>query len=438
MASMAEIACLCSKGSSVVAKKTSPCPRSQQSQFPAKSLSAPSRSFYRRQLPSPPAVAFSSDAGRRMFGEALRSGSMEGYFALAEQFRTQDEPAFCGISTLTMVLNALSIDPGRIWKGPWRWFHEEMLSCCESLDIVKEKGIVFEKAACLARCNGADVDSFLAQNSSEEVFRERLLRATTSRDECLIVSYSRKEFRQTGDGHFSPIGGYHAEEDMALIMDVARFKYPPHWVSVSMLWKAMLREDKTTSKSRGFMTLRRSSQPASLLFVLRSHQGRGSWESIRRFFCDVAGRVSCGSCCGPKEPIECFFSCMTPDVAQSITTYISEFQQSGIPDEYACVTNQLLSEIRETRAFSIVQQCLKSLKDKGDPCPFVEGPLATELATIFFLVAPVSTWPETVSSEIDSFRQISGLLAEEIASLKRQLNVILRVEGVDVECECKE
>ena len=42
---------------------------------------------------------------------------MECYFPLAEQFRTQDEPAFCGLSTLTMVLNALAVDPGRVWKG---------------------------------------------------------------------------------------------------------------------------------------------------------------------------------------------------------------------------------------------------------------------------------------------------------------------------------
>lgn len=45
---------------------------------------------------------------------------MESYFRLAEQFRTQDEPAFCGLSTLTMVLNALAVDPGRVWKGTCR------------------------------------------------------------------------------------------------------------------------------------------------------------------------------------------------------------------------------------------------------------------------------------------------------------------------------
>jgi hypothetical protein len=52
--------------------------------------------------------------GKRLFSEAFSDGRMECYFTLASQFRTQDEPAFCGLSTLVMTLNALSIDPGRV------------------------------------------------------------------------------------------------------------------------------------------------------------------------------------------------------------------------------------------------------------------------------------------------------------------------------------
>jgi len=74
--------------------------------------------FYRRSLPDS-AIAFSSVEGRQIFREALALGGMEGYFALAEQFHTQAEPAFCGLGSLVVVLNALSIDPGRIWKGVW-------------------------------------------------------------------------------------------------------------------------------------------------------------------------------------------------------------------------------------------------------------------------------------------------------------------------------
>jgi hypothetical protein len=35
-----------------------------------------------------------------------------------------------------MVLNALAIDPQRIWKGPWRWFSEELLDCCSPLEVL--------------------------------------------------------------------------------------------------------------------------------------------------------------------------------------------------------------------------------------------------------------------------------------------------------------
>ncbi|CAM9875400.1 unnamed protein product, partial [Sphacelaria rigidula] len=91
-----------------------------------------------------PCSCRSSEAGRKLFKEAMQQGYMEGYFRLAEQFRTQDDPAFCGLSTLTMVLNALSVDPGRVWKGSWRWYHESMLDCCAPLDVVRKEGITFQ------------------------------------------------------------------------------------------------------------------------------------------------------------------------------------------------------------------------------------------------------------------------------------------------------
>lgn len=70
------------------------------------------KSLYRRPLP-PPAIAFSSKEGRQLFQEAMLEGTAESFFPLMEQFHTQSEPAFCGLSSLAMVLNALQIDPGK-------------------------------------------------------------------------------------------------------------------------------------------------------------------------------------------------------------------------------------------------------------------------------------------------------------------------------------
>jgi len=177
---------------------------------------------------------------------------------------TQGHPAFCGIGSLTMALNSLLLDPGRIWQGSWRWFDESMLDCCEPLDIVKLKGITLSKLGCLGRCNGAHVEAKYATNITLDEFRSDILKVTTLNSNnsriVMVAAYSRPHLKQTGSGHFSPIGGYNEERDMVLIMDVARFKYPPHWVPLPALFEAMQAIDKETEKSRGYLLLQASEQ----------------------------------------------------------------------------------------------------------------------------------------------------------------------------------
>ncbi|KAH9323543.1 hypothetical protein KI387_018182, partial [Taxus chinensis] len=154
------------------------------------------------------------------------------------------------------------------WAGPWRWFDESMLDCCEPLEKVKIDGISFGKVACLANCSGAKVDAFRSNESSLDEFRRFVAKCASSEDCHVITSYHRGLFKQTGSGHFSPIGGYHAGRDMALILDVARFKYPPHWVSLSLLWEAMNTIDESTQQHRGFMLISKREHSPSLLYTL--------------------------------------------------------------------------------------------------------------------------------------------------------------------------
>ncbi len=221
--------------------------------------------IYRRPLPAD-ATEFSSVAGRRLFAEALEAGGLDGYFRLAEQFHTQAEPEFCGLGSLVVALNALAIDPGRLWRGPWRWFSEELLDCCVSLDQVRRRGLDLDELACLARCNGAAVELFRAETSDLAAWRSSLVAAARG-DGVVIASYDRSGLDQTGSGHFSPVGGYHAAKDLVLVLDVARFKYPPHWISAERLWQAMHAIDPATGRSRGWLALQRA-QGVSLGFTL--------------------------------------------------------------------------------------------------------------------------------------------------------------------------
>jgi glutathione gamma-glutamylcysteinyltransferase len=179
-----------------------------------------------------------------------------------------------------MALNALLIDPQRVYDGVWRWFNEEMLDCCEPLDKVRVEGICLEKVACLARCNGANVRLHFGTESDLENFRKDIQLACKVPDHdnrnVMVVSYSRESLKQVGIGHFSPIGAYHPQSDRVLVMDVARFKYPPHWLPVEDLFHAMMAIDVDTGKSRGYMMLTRSKEALSLPSCVCNDSSSGS------------------------------------------------------------------------------------------------------------------------------------------------------------------
>jgi glutathione gamma-glutamylcysteinyltransferase len=234
--------------------------------------------LYRRPLP-PDAIAFSSREGRTLFAEALADGGLDGYFRLAEQFHTQSEPAFCGLGSLVVALNALEIDPGRLWKGPWRWFSEDLLDCCVPLAEVRERGLDVDELACLARCNGAEVQLQRADGVELASWREALASAASGTT-VIVAAYDRAAMGQTGSGHFSPVGGYHRARDLALVLDVARFKYPPHWVAAERLLRAMQTVDPATSRARGWMALRRRERGIALGFSL-SCEGE-NWHGLAR------------------------------------------------------------------------------------------------------------------------------------------------------------
>lgn len=60
------------------------------------------------------------------------------------------------------------------------------------------------QAACLARCNGARVELYPFGSVGLEQFRAMVAEACSTADEHIIVSYSRKEFLQTGGRAWLP------------------------------------------------------------------------------------------------------------------------------------------------------------------------------------------------------------------------------------------
>ena len=306
--------------------------------------------WHQRPLPST-LTPFSSPRGRQLFRSALSQQLLEAYFPLSEQFTTQSEPAYCGPSTLAMVLNALRIDPRRVWKGNWRWFSEEMLETCDvrrvgraALEGVEVNGLSFEEMLLLAECNGASVQAFRASQSSLSKFRTAVHTAASQPGIHLVASFSRAVMGQTGCGHYSPIAGYHPQTDMALVMDVARFKYPPYWAPVSLLWRAIQEIDPLTGQGRGYYLMSRSEAEGKgevegevggetecyvpLSSTARIALDKQAWARLAEHFCSFLPQQLAAT--QPSSPYAVFvtlLSSLPVDVTAIFTVYTHELRK---------------------------------------------------------------------------------------------------------------
>jgi hypothetical protein len=64
----------------------------------------------------------------------------------------------------------------------------------------------------------------------------------------------RRALGQQIGGHISPLAAYDAKADRFLILDVARYKYPPVWVKTADIFAAMNTLDAANdNKTRGFV-----------------------------------------------------------------------------------------------------------------------------------------------------------------------------------------
>lgn len=63
--------------------------------------------------------------------------------------------------------------------------------------------------------------------------------------------------QQTGTGHYSPIGGFNQVRDLALVLDVARFKYPSYWCDTKRLFESLSEIDQDSQLPRGFVLVSR-------------------------------------------------------------------------------------------------------------------------------------------------------------------------------------
>ena len=221
-----------------------------------------------------------------------------------------------------------------------------------------------------------------------------------------ISSYDRSTLDQTGQGHFSPIGGYHAARDLVLVLDVARFKYPPHWLPAERLWHAMLAIDPSTGRSRGWMSLRRRSQGSSLGFTL-SCKGDDLKGFARRLF-DVVDDLD------PAASIEDFATALVPLAAN-----VDVRGTNSAP--HIAALDAARSALRRLAMFSRVEQTVGAERAEA---------VALLLIAIADRLTPARRDELTaVAHEAEG----DELLAAELANLRAQLGALWSITSTRAE-----
>ena len=297
-----------------------------------------------------------------------------------------------------MALNALMVDPGRAWKNSvWRWYSEDKLDCCVPLHVVKQQGITFDEFVCLARCNGLNVaDGNRANKISIEEFRAVVKNVSTTKTKFLALSYDRKALGQTGSGHFSPCAGYNEEKDMLLILDVARFKYPPHWVKLQTMYKAMCGIDSTTGKPRGYILLERAAtkalqkNPALSLFTINL----SSRHNAHKIISDVSTSLMKlhPETCSSSTDIDETFSNVLPILskASNLLQYVYVVRKSScctLSSAHLKLVNDMKYSIEQTYIWQYCSTKYAVLDDGTCECCNLPVGAQHRLVVIFYIFA---------------------------------------------------
>ena len=183
--------------------------------------------------------------------------------SLLSHLETEIYLTFCDPASLATVLNSLGVrEPSPAAFFPYRRLTQDSLFTEQNLRIktfaaVQSSGLTLEQLAAFARNLGVEAQSLYAEHLELVGFRERLLLALRDPHMRVVVNYSRIPLGQEGDGHISPLAAYDEASDSVLILDVARYKYPPIWIPLRDLVTAMERLDPKAGRSRGVLFVKR-------------------------------------------------------------------------------------------------------------------------------------------------------------------------------------
>lgn len=197
------------------------------------------------------------DGQKRLFESTYR----EPYWRLANYFETQINQAYCSVASSVIALNALGVArPSTSQYPDYPFFTQAGFFDKvdpKSLDVsaVSRTGLTMEQLANVLSTHPVIVERKYASDMTLDQFRAALKENMRSGDRMMLLNFDRKELNERGNGHWSPVAAFHEASDSILILDVARYKYPPLWMPLAEVYAAARSVDSSSSRSRGFLLI---------------------------------------------------------------------------------------------------------------------------------------------------------------------------------------
>ena len=192
----------------------------------------------------------------------LESQQLDAYFPISVAFVTQKTQAYCGVASIVMVLNAIGAPaPTSPEYQPYATFTQDNVldDRTEAIlprEVLSRQGMTLDQLGALLAIHPVAVEVHHAADGGLDAFRTMARDYLATKDHFVIVNYLRKVIGQERGGHISPLAAYDASADRFLILDVARYKYPPVWVRTADLFDAMNTTDAANGdRTRGYVLI---------------------------------------------------------------------------------------------------------------------------------------------------------------------------------------
>src|SRR5271165_6968988 len=195
-------------------------------------------------------------------GEAylLETHALEAYFPISVAFETQRTQSYCGVASMVMVLNAIGAPaPTSPQYQPYTVFTQdnvlnEKTEAIRPRDLILQRGMTLDQLGGILGTYPLAIEVHHAAPGGVDEFRKLASAALAAKNHFVLVNYLRKALGEETGGHISPLAAYDEKADRFLILDVARYKYPPVWVKTADLFDAMNTPDSDNdNKTRGYV-----------------------------------------------------------------------------------------------------------------------------------------------------------------------------------------